>query len=143
MENKVNPIKTTAIAGTIGAGASAAANIAVQKSILSRPDEYLTQLKGRIESDRKFNTSFHKGTQEAADLANKKLDECLKKAQQYIAKGKINFSSVAKYAAIGGAIVAGITGLMAQSAKSHKEELREDARIVADEFKKTQIDENK
>ena len=141
MENKINVAKTTAIAGTVGVGVGAAANAIWQKSILNKPDEFITQLKGQIVSQKKFNTPFFKGTKEASDMANKKLDEVFKKIEEYVKAGKINFKAVAKNAAVIGAIGATIAGAFALIYNNCKKEIRNDAQIVADEFKKAKVGE--
>ncbi len=141
MENRVNVAKTAAIAGTIGTGIGAVADAVIQKSILNKPDEFLTQIKGQIESKKAFNTPFFKGTKEAADLANKKLDEAFKKIEEYVKVGKINFKAVAKNAAIVGAIGAAVVGTFALMYNIGKKETRDGAKIVAEEFKKAKVGE--
>ena len=94
-----------AITGAVIQGGNA---LYCQHKILSKPDEFITTLKGEVEAKKGFNTKFFKGTQEAADLANKQLDEYLQKGIDFAKGGKYDFGAIAKKAGVG-AVIAGIS----------------------------------
>ena len=141
MENRINVAKTTAIAGTVGVGIGAASNAVKQIKILKHPDEFIAKIRGKIASQKKFNTPFFQGTQEAADLANKQLDIAFAKVRDFVTKGKINFKAVAKNAAMTGFAVACAAFIFTKLFDIGKKETRDNARIVADEFKKAKVGE--
>jgi len=102
-------------AATAGAAVGCGAELYRQAKILRNPDEYIKTVTGEVEAKKKFNNPFFKGTQEAADLANKKLDAYLQKAINFAKGGKLDFLSVLKKTAtnagIWGGVAAGLLGL--------------------------------
>ncbi len=139
MENNVNVVKTTAVAGTIAAGVGAAANAGLQKMIFKKPDEFIKTLEGHIESTKKYNNPFFKGTQEAADLANKKLDDVLAKFKDFATSGKIDFKMIAKNALKVGAIGAAFAGFFALLYNLTQKTIRNNAKIAAEELNKVSV----
>ena len=106
--NYVTAAKFAAAGATVGAAVRGGMTYAAQRSILKNPNEFITKVTGEIATKRGFNTEFFKGTKEAAELANKELDNILKTAVDFAKGGKYDWKAIAKQAGTG-ALIAGAT----------------------------------
>ena len=130
-----NFLKSTCAGVALGAVTGAGLNLIGQHKILRNPDEFITTITGKVASEKAHNTKFFHGTQEAADLANRKLDEGLSKFIDFAKGGKYDVKSVlksaGKAAAIGGLVTTAIYGMY----KLCRIALKHDAKIIAEGIK--------
>ena len=102
--NTVRTAGKIACAGAaVGAAVGGGVAYMAQRIILKNPDEFIKTVTGKVAKKKGFNTPFFKGTKEAADLANEKLDEYLKKAVEFAKSGKYNLKGIAKKAGVAAA----------------------------------------
>ncbi|MBQ3311060.1 hypothetical protein IJG72_03180 [bacterium] len=144
--NGIGMGKAIALGGGIGAIGGAAlvggAEYLRQKDLLAKGDAYIKSMKGEIAREMEFCTPFHKGTQEAADIAKQALQNKLEQAKQFIKNGKIDFGQVTKRAGIAalilGSVFAALGGILKLAERQDREYVRENAKILAEELNKVQ-----
>lgn len=114
VSNQTSTLNTAVKLGCTGAAVGATVRgghaFLIQRNILKNPDVFIKMATGEVARSKGFNTPFFRGTKEAADLANAKLDEYLKKVVEFAKSGKYNFKGIAMSAAKG-AVIAGVTWL--------------------------------
>lgn len=132
--------KAAGIGAIVGATVRGGINYVSQKNILKNGDTYIKQMEGETAKRMLFCNPFHKGTQEAADLAKQALQNQLDQVKQFVKNGKVDFGQVAKQAGIGALIAgttwAGISALIQVFKKQDKEYVQQNAKIFAEELNK-------
>lgn len=138
----LNTVKYAGLGAAIGAAYNGGAEYLKQSNILKNGDAFITNLEGEAAQRIKFCTSFFKGTQEAADLAKKVIQDDIDKAKEFVKNGKVDYKSVLKRAGAGALGVAALWGsiylLYSRLNSARQNRIKEDARIIADEFQKAQ-----
>jgi len=138
----LNTAKYAGLGAAIGAAYNGGAEYLKQSNILKNGDAFITNLEGEAAKSMKFCTPFFKGTQEASDLAKKVIQDNIDKAKEFVKNGKIDYKSVLKKAGAGAAGAAALWGgiyLLCSALKSVRQNrIKEDAKIIADEFQKAQ-----
>mgnify|MGYP003293424816 CR=1 FL=1 len=134
-------IKYTATAAAVTGVATGAAEALRQNKIFKNADTFIAQAEGAMKIQARFCNSFHMGTQEAADLALKNLQDNFEKFKNFALSKKFDFRSIGKAGLIGAGIIGGLTALGCFVYNIGKKELQDDAKIVANEFKDTKVEE--
>ena len=133
-------VKTGAAAFAIGAAVNSAAEAISQKVVLSRPDEFMTNIESAVALRKKNCTTEKLGTQKMVDRVSKNLDKTLENAQNFIKNGKLNLKSIANAGAIGSLLTAVAVGIGRMIYAIYKGEKADNARILANELAKTNSD---
>ncbi len=134
-------IKYTATAAAVTGVATGAAEALRQNKIFKNADTFITQAEGAMKTKAMFCNPFHMGTQEAANLALKNLQDNFEKFKNFALSKKFDFKSIGKAGLIGAGIVGGFTALCCFIYNIGKKELQDDAKIVANEFKTAKVGE--
>jgi len=122
-------LEKTAIAASIGAVAGAAIQggqeYVTQSKILKNPKEVLANIGAQIKSVEKYTGDFFSNS-EVNKIEAEKLKGVLKKLEDFISNGKVDFKTVGKRALVGAGIAAAAWGVIYFAGKSITDAIKGD-----------------